>query len=785
MSDTTQNGYPIDPPRRDFTIPGTSKTVSLISSDDALILMYILGRWHAEVEDITGSDTAGYDARPIGGLGGTTSNHRSGTAVDILSASTYPAWTDPDAAPATSGEISSPGDGDASPAAGTLRTPMTKAVKVALIRSFFAAVGGMARWGYDWGDEQHIELTLAASGGGAAAIVAQIKAGTLPNVHPSLTTPGAVSGVTSGTGDATEDASGNPLAQIAGLPSITPIALVKSSGVSKLNRLDAVRIAGLQVTSELSQRVTTARMEYSSTQVGQLSLTVQDTPAAKYFGSGLFNLGTSIDFANQHMDLRTVTFSGSAGAPIIELAARSRVIAQLRGPKQSGPGTWGEVDIQHWVIARVTEAGGRAVTQALGSQTISRQAGGEVETTWDVMVRLATLLGVWCFEYDQTVVFAKPSFLVNMRGHRGWQITWQSWSNYSQNLLGLPSYSNTYDADGTETLEFGLVGPDNWMARPGDFVRYTGPGAAAGNWIITSVNVDVVEGAAVQVTCDRVIDPTIPPPAVTADDSSVTGGAAVPGGASTPGTTPATGGGGAPGSAVDKFRATVAKLAEWGIVVKEQPGCWTANNGTDWNPGGPFGHVHHHFVTDMDPAHAQGCVDALRNGYDETPGPVVNWFVDVLGNVYLISTGPANHSGQGNSGVLSRVKNRQPPQGPAATLGLPNDFNGNQDYIGTETQHPGDATPYPDALIASLVAVTAAEVLCFGFSSNAAIMHYEHTDRKIDMSWLGGPASNTAGDTLRSRVAARAIAGSPGAGASSAAPAPPPPRHANGTAIPN
>lgn len=202
----------------------------------------------------------------------------------------------------------------------------------------------------------------------------------------------------------------------------------------------------------------------------------------------------------------------------------------------------------------------------------------------------------------------------------------------------------------------------------------------------------------------------------------------------------------------DDFRAIVGRMRAWGFKVVEYSGCYGRSNGTSWANGRPVGHVNHHYVCSLNPSasYIESLVSQLANGN------TVNWFADVNGCAWLLGTGPMNHAGKGSSSVLGRVRNDQAPLGPAAMVGVPNDLSsGNQNYCGTEGQHPGDGTPWPPKLLDVMVAINAAEFLQWNYTPNRAIHHYEHTDRKIDMSWLGGPNSREGGNQLRSRVAAR------------------------------
>jgi hypothetical protein len=201
-------------------------------------------------------------------------------------------------------------------------------------------------------------------------------------------------------------------------------------------------------------------------------------------------------------------------------------------------------------------------------------------------------------------------------------------------------------------------------------------------------------------------------------------------------------------STTDDFKAIVKRLRDWGFKVTEWSGCYGRSNGNSWTNGKPVGHINHHYVCSLnkDQGYINSLVSNLANG------AVVNWFADVNGVAYLIGTGPMNHSGTGNSSVLSKTKADQAPtSNPASSSG---DMSGNSAYSGTECQHPGDSTPWPAPLLDVMVAINAAEFLQWGYSANRAINHSEWTNRKIDMSAGGGP-SMSAGNELRKRVSAQ------------------------------
>ena len=204
----------------------------------------------------------------------------------------------------------------------------------------------------------------------------------------------------------------------------------------------------------------------------------------------------------------------------------------------------------------------------------------------------------------------------------------------------------------------------------------------------------------------------------------------------------------------DDFRAIVARLRSWGFDGDEYPGCYGRNNGTSWTHGKPVLHTNHHYVCSLNPeqSYIDSLVSTLANG------STVNWFADVNRRFYLLGTGPMNHAGTGNSSVLDRAMQDLPNYSVAPSAG---DMSGNQTGSGTEGQHPGDSTPWPDSLLQVMFAINAAEFLQWGYTANRAINHYAWTNRKIDMSWLGGVSSDDCGRSLVENVQGYMTNGAP------------------------
>ena len=134
---TSQNGWPVDPPRSARTIPGTNVRVTVADGPAGDVLMRVLGEVNRRVENIglnspSGeADDWGYANRPVRGST-SVSNHASATAVDI-NATRHPLGK---------------------------RGTFTPA-QVAEIHAILAETGNVVRWGGDYTgrvDEMHFEI---------------------------------------------------------------------------------------------------------------------------------------------------------------------------------------------------------------------------------------------------------------------------------------------------------------------------------------------------------------------------------------------------------------------------------------------------------------------------------------------------------------------------------------------------------------------------------------------------------------------------------------------------
>lgn len=280
------------------------------------------------------------------------------------------------------------------------------------------------------------------------------------------------------------------------------------------NRLKAVKVSGKTLTKQLTAACTSASLSASISQVTQLSLTFQDSNDLTLFRGGKLREGTTVSYGAWTTRVGPVKVDPGPAGPTLAIQALSLGVSRLR--KQTGSKSWGSRNVSSWVKEQAKAVGFKHIVQPdLGKRTIVREKpeGKNKESTWDVMNALAKELGLWLFEYGNTLVFARPSWLVNRVGRRNVSLSWTDWDTYSSAMTGMPTYSADPTKDLRESLVVRLVSVDADAVRPGDTITLSGNvGGMKGTWIISAVNFPMARTAPVEVTCQRAIDPEKVPP---------------------------------------------------------------------------------------------------------------------------------------------------------------------------------------------------------------------------------------------------------------------------------
>lgn len=154
IADTSYNGWPVGTPASaigvaSYYVPGTSILIPVKSGDVATVLMYVAGRFNAEVQPLRAGQVWGYDYRKNVNNPSVWSNHASGTAIDLNSA------LHPNGAKNT-----------------------FSSYEVAVIRNILAVCGNVIYWGGDYRgttDEMHFEIDVAPGDPQLPALVSRIQ----------------------------------------------------------------------------------------------------------------------------------------------------------------------------------------------------------------------------------------------------------------------------------------------------------------------------------------------------------------------------------------------------------------------------------------------------------------------------------------------------------------------------------------------------------------------------------------------------------------------------------
>lgn len=163
--ETSYNGWPVGSPASSIGVvsyyaPNTSILIPVRSGDVATVLMYVAGRFNAEVEALRSGQVWGYDYRKNVNNPSVWSNHASGTAIDLNSA------LHPNGAKNT-----------------------FSAAKVSVIRNILAVCGDVIYWGGDYSgttDEMHFEIDVPPGDSRLTALASRIRGDASPSVVVGL-----------------------------------------------------------------------------------------------------------------------------------------------------------------------------------------------------------------------------------------------------------------------------------------------------------------------------------------------------------------------------------------------------------------------------------------------------------------------------------------------------------------------------------------------------------------------------------------------------------------------
>lgn len=288
------------------------------------------------------------------------------------------------------------------------------------------------------------------------------------------------------------------------------LTLMHRDPVAADGGLSALTLAGGNIRADLAQHIVDASLSCSTTEVSELSITVQDTLDSALQRSVILKPGAPLSFAGWSFAVSGWSTDVGDAGPTVEITAPSRYVQRLRG--QIGAKSWGTQDISAWVAARAREVGlVPAIQSGLGRQLFIRDKpdGDEKPSTWDLMVEGAEVGGAFIFEHGNRLVMGRPSWLVSKPwGGRTWRMTWNTWMDYTAEFQGQPRFEYQ---DGEQTLTVNMLGTSRHLVRPGDRLILSGSAVKgrlpAGTWLVDSVSVSLSRDVPAELVCVRPVDP--------------------------------------------------------------------------------------------------------------------------------------------------------------------------------------------------------------------------------------------------------------------------------------
>lgn len=191
-------------------------------------------------------------------------------------------------------------------------------------------------------------------------------------------------------------------------------------------RLGHIKIHGGELIAHVRDLVTSATLDWSTSEVTQLTVVMAD-PGFAVYKRALFEKGSALLYREPgaldlNMRITALTLGpGPAGTGGITIQARSEGVWKLR--RRRGPLVMKKVSPSQFVEAECKAVGVKAVVQPSPQRgQVARDVpqGGEADlagaarpSSWTTFTRLASELGYVVFEFADTVYFGKPTWLAD------------------------------------------------------------------------------------------------------------------------------------------------------------------------------------------------------------------------------------------------------------------------------------------------------------------------------------------------------------------------------------
>lgn len=290
------------------------------------------------------------------------------------------------------------------------------------------------------------------------------------------------------------------------------------------DNIDSLRLAGLTLTTEIREALTSATVERTLTGASTLSLELND-PKRKIITSRLLANRVAATVDRAVFDLVKVSKSGSS----LSLVFEDAVVADLRKdktkPGQPTPSAKaGTTTIDAFARRLVAGAPGAKLVAYGGQRNLDALMRGSTsdryEDSWTCLQRLAEERGWRCFT-DRGTVYLGPET---------WLLSRQPKTPIREFQNGVEEIEWDFDSGKRAARASFLVSSSRWQFGPGAPVTLHEQGFGSGDWLVEETSRSLF-GGQTDVTLVRAQPPLPEPKPEPRDDSaSATGGLAGTGG---------------------------------------------------------------------------------------------------------------------------------------------------------------------------------------------------------------------------------------------------------------
>jgi hypothetical protein len=280
--------------------------------------------------------------------------------------------------------------------------------------------------------------------------------------------------------------------------------------------LGDVLLRGRRISLDVESGVTDASFSVSTTQIGELALSIYD-PDFAILASGLLSPGGKVDFRRHRQEITaTETTDAPDGRGLVTIRCRAAAVGKLK--RRRGPKVMEKASPSQFVIAECKKVGAKFVVQPSAKRrSVARDTGksedasrDEKPSSWTTFERLARELGYALFESENTIYFGKPSWLRKRDGVTA-VVSWAT--GEPTDCIGVPKFRNELDpTEAGVSVSFDVPRSRLDEFSPGARVTMEFPVYGEQTYLVTGLSFPVAGIGNATVTAGLPVDPKPEPP---------------------------------------------------------------------------------------------------------------------------------------------------------------------------------------------------------------------------------------------------------------------------------